>query len=106
MGIDFLAYGYAALVATGGVVGYAKAGSTASLGVGILFGAVLAYGAYQSSQNPSNYLVGLGASALLAGVMGNRYYHSGKFMPAGMIAAVSTAMVLRYVVRSFAIKQQ
>ncbi|ODM95728.1 Transmembrane protein [Orchesella cincta] len=106
MGIDFLAYGYAALVATGGVVGYAKAGSTASLGVGILFGAVLAYGAYQTSQNPSNYLVGLGASALLAGVMGNRFYHSGKFMPAGMIAAVSTAMVLRYVMRSFAIKQQ
>jgi len=27
MGIDFLAYGYAALVATGGVVGYAKAGN-------------------------------------------------------------------------------
>lgn len=81
-------------------------GSTASLGVGLLFGAVLAYGAYQTSQNPSNYLVGLGASALLAGVMGNRYYHSGKFMPAGLIAAVSTAMVLRYVVRSFAIKQQ
>lgn len=72
----------------------------------MLFGAVLAYGAYQTSQNPTNYLVGLGASALLAGVMGNRYYHSGKFMPAGLIAAVSTAMVLRYVVRSFAMKQQ
>lgn len=26
MGIDFLAYGYAALVATGGAIGYAKAG--------------------------------------------------------------------------------
>jgi len=76
------------------------------LGVGILFGAVLAYGAYQTSQNPSNYLVGLGASALLAGVMGTRFYHSGKFMPAGLIAAVSTAMVLRYVTRSFAVKQQ
>jgi len=72
----------------------------------MLFGAVIAYGAYQTSQNPNNYLVGLGASTVLAGIMGNRFYHSGKFMPAGLVAAVSAAMVLRYVARSFAVKQQ
>lgn len=81
-------------------------GSTASLGMGLLFGAVIAYGAYQTSQNPNNYLVGLGASAVLTGVMGNRFYHSGKFMPAGLVAAVSAVFVIRYISRSFAIKQQ
>lgn len=73
--------------------------------MGILFGAIIAYGAYQTSHNANNYLVGLGASAVLAGVMGNRFYHSGKFMPAGLVAIVSAAMVMRYVVRSFAVKQ-
>jgi len=106
MAIDYLAYGYASLVAAGGVMGYVKAGSTSSLGMGLLFGAVLAYGAYQTSQNSNNYFVGLGGSAILAGIMGNRFYHSGKFMPAGLVAAVSVGMVLRYLGRSFAVKQQ
>ncbi|ODM90771.1 Transmembrane protein [Orchesella cincta] len=56
------------------------------LGVGLLFGSILAFGAYQTSQDPSNYWVSLGASVILAGLMGTRYYHSGKFMPAGLIA--------------------
>lgn len=99
--VDYLAFGYAALVAAGGVVGYVKAGSAASLGMGLLFGSVIAYGAYQTSQNPNSYLVGLGASAILAGVMGNRFLHSGKFMPAGLVATMSALMVVRYVARSF-----
>ena len=81
-------------------------GSVASLGMGLLFGSVIAYGAYQTSQNPNNYMVGLGASAVLAGVMGNRFYNSGKFMPAGMVAALSLVMVLRYVTRSFTTAKQ
>jgi len=106
MGVDWFAYGYGALVATGGIIGYAKAGSTASLGMGLLFGAVIAYGAYQTSHNPNNYLIGLASSGILAGIMGNRFYHSGKFMPAGLVAAVSLVMVCRYALRSFAVKQQ
>jgi len=100
MPVDYLAFGYASLVAAGGIIGYLKAGSTASLGMGLIFASVLAYGAYQSSQNPDNYLVVLGASAILAGVMGNRFYNTGKFMPAGLVATMSVAMVLRYIVRS------
>lgn len=61
-------------------------GSIPSLGAGIFFGSVLGYGAYQISQNPNNYATLLGGSSVLAGLMGYRFYNSGKFMPAGMVA--------------------
>ena len=72
--------------------------------MGLLFGTAIAYGAYQTTQNPNNYLIGLGTSAVLTGVMGSRFMHSGKFMPAGLVATMSAAMVLRYVLRSFSAK--
>jgi len=53
MPADLLGYGYAAVVASGGVVGYMKAGSTMSLIMGLLFGGVSAVGAYQFSQDPT-----------------------------------------------------
>jgi uncharacterized membrane protein (UPF0136 family) len=63
-------------------------GSTVSLGMGLMFGGVLGYGAYQTTQDPNNYYISLGASAVLTGVMGNKFYKSGKFMPAGLVAAM------------------
>jgi len=98
--VDWISYSYAALVAAGGIMGYAKAGSTASLGMGLAFGAVLAFGAYKTSHNPNEYYLLLGTSAVLCGIMGNRFFHSGKFMPAGLVSAISLAMVLRLVARS------
>ncbi|XP_064101941.1 transmembrane protein 14C-like isoform X1 [Macrobrachium nipponense] len=95
MGIDFISYGYATAVAFGGVIGYVKAGSVPSLGAGLLFGSVLGYGAYQLSENPSNYYLTLGTSTVLGGMMGMRYLNSGKFMPPGLIALLSLAMVAR-----------
>jgi len=85
MPVDVLSFAYAATVAAGGIVGYAKAGSVASLGAGLLFGSLLCYGAYQTSQNPNNYLLLLGTSAALGGLMGYRFYNSRKFMPAGLV---------------------
>lgn len=67
------------------------AGSIPSLGAGLLFGSVLGFGAFQTSQNPNNYMVLLGGSSVLGGIMGARFYNSGKIMPAGMIT------VLRYI---------
>jgi uncharacterized membrane protein (UPF0136 family) len=61
------------------------AGSVASLGAGLLFGSLLCYGAYQTSQNPNNYLLLLGTSVALGGLMGYRFYNSRKFMPAGLV---------------------
>ncbi|XP_062425948.1 transmembrane protein 14C-like isoform X1 [Rhea pennata] len=95
MAVDWLGFGYAALVATGGLIGYAKAGSVPSLAAGLLFGSFAGLGAYQLSQNPNNVWISLITSGTLTAVMGMRFYNSGKFMPAGLIAGVSLLMVGR-----------
>ncbi|CAG2067061.1 unnamed protein product, partial [Timema podura] len=61
------------------------AGSIPSLGAGLLFGSLLGLGAYQTTQNPNNYYLLLGTSSILGGIMGARFYNSGKIMPAGLI---------------------
>lgn len=100
MPFDVISAGYAALVATGGLIGYAKAGSVPSLIAGLAFGGILGFGAYQTSVNPNNYFVTYGTSTALAGMMGWRFYNSGKFMPAGLVAALSLAMVARFSMRA------
>uniref|UniRef100_A0A6I8N0A9 Transmembrane protein 14C n=2 Tax=Ornithorhynchus anatinus TaxID=9258 RepID=A0A6I8N0A9_ORNAN len=95
MALDWVGFGYAALVASGGIIGYAKAGSVPSLAAGLFFGGLAGLGAYQLSQDPKNVWVSLAASGALAGVMGMRFYNSGKFMPAGLIAGASFLMVGR-----------
>ncbi|XP_040288964.1 transmembrane protein 14C [Bufo bufo] len=95
MGVEWFGFGYAALVATGGVVGYVKAGSVPSLAAGLLFGSLAGLGAYQMSQDSKNVLLSLFASGTLAGVMGYRFYNSGKIMPAGLIAGASLLMLGR-----------
>uniref|UniRef100_A0AAZ3Q6G4 Transmembrane protein 14C n=1 Tax=Oncorhynchus tshawytscha TaxID=74940 RepID=A0AAZ3Q6G4_ONCTS len=82
---DWAGYGYAALIASGGAMGYVKAG--------LLFGGLAGVGAYQISQDPKNIWVSLVTSGALAGVMGKRFYGSRKIMPAGMMAAASILMV-------------
>ncbi|PNF17034.1 Transmembrane protein 14C [Cryptotermes secundus] len=105
MPIDYLGFAYAATVAAGGIVGYARAGSIPSLGAGLLFGSILCYGAYQTSQNPNNYLLLLGTSAVLGGLMGYRFYNSRKFMPAGLVTILSVGMVLRIAAKNAGLLQ-
>uniref|UniRef100_A0A8D1CA45 Transmembrane protein 14C n=1 Tax=Sus scrofa TaxID=9823 RepID=A0A8D1CA45_PIG len=93
--LHWIGFGYAALVASGGIIGYAKAGSVPSLAAGLLFGGLAGLGAYQLSQDPRNIWVFLVTSGTLAGIMGMRFYHSGKFMPAGLIAGASLLMVAK-----------
>ncbi|KAM4689566.1 transmembrane protein 14C-like [Discoglossus pictus] len=95
MGVEWFGFGYAALVASGGIIGYAKAGSVPSLAAGLLFGSLAGLGAYQMSNDPKNVLLSMIASGTLAGVMGFRFYNSGKFMPAGLIAGASILMLGR-----------
>uniref|UniRef100_A0A8V0XZ32 Transmembrane protein 14C n=1 Tax=Gallus gallus TaxID=9031 RepID=A0A8V0XZ32_CHICK len=59
MAVDWIGFGYAALVTSGGFIGYAKAGSVPSLVAGLLFGSLAGLGAYQLSQNPSNVWISL-----------------------------------------------
>ena len=65
-----------------------SSGSVMSLGAGLLFGGALGYGAHQVSQDPQQYQVQLGTSAVLSGLMGYRFVSGGKFMPAGLIASI------------------
>lgn len=96
---DVIGYGYAAFVAVGGIIGFVKAGSTVSLIMGLAMGGMAAFGASLTSKNASNCLVIFGASAILLVVMGMRFMNSGKFMPAGLLSALSLFMVLRYGIR-------
>ncbi|XP_035452361.1 transmembrane protein 14C [Spodoptera frugiperda] len=97
MGVDILSFAYAATVAAGGIMGYAKAGSVPSLGAGLIFGSILGVGAYQLSQDPSNYTLMLGTTSTLGGLMGYRYYNSRKFMPAGLVFCMSVGMLAKIV---------
>ncbi|KAG5197341.1 hypothetical protein JEQ12_010795 [Ovis aries] len=83
------------LVASGGIIGYAKAGSVPSLAAGLLFGGLAGLGSYQLSQDPKNVWLFLVTSGTLAGIMGMRFYNSRKFMPAGLIAGASLLMVVK-----------
>ncbi|XP_013191776.1 transmembrane protein 14C [Amyelois transitella] len=100
MGVDILGFAYAATVAAGGIMGYAKAGSIPSLGAGLIFGSILGVGAYQLSQNPSNYALMLGTTTTLGGLMGYRFYNSRKFMPAGLVFVLSVGMLAKLLVKN------
>uniref|UniRef100_A0A8V0Y3L9 Transmembrane protein 14C n=1 Tax=Gallus gallus TaxID=9031 RepID=A0A8V0Y3L9_CHICK len=78
-----------------GRVHWLRQSSVPSLVAGLLFGSLAGLGAYQLSQNPSNVWISLITSGTLTAVMGTRFYNSGKFMPAGLIAGVSLLMVGR-----------
>ncbi|XP_003975402.1 transmembrane protein 14C-like [Takifugu rubripes] len=97
MAVDWVGFTYAVLVTSGGLLGYVKAGSVASLAAGLLFGLFAALGAYMMSQNPKNILLSLGTSGTLTVVMGLRFLSSGKFMPAGFMTIVSLLMLLKII---------
>ena len=49
---DLIAYTYSAAVMAGGVMGYVRKGSIVSGIMGLAFGSLAGYGAYQVSQDP------------------------------------------------------
>merc|ERR1739838_271175 len=92
---DLLGYGFAAVVVVGGLMGFRK-GSKQSLEAGLLAGGAIGFAADRVSKDPSNAYFGTGICGTLAGVMGWRYTKSKAFMPAGLVAGLSTAMAARY----------
>ena len=82
---------YAVLLAVGGIIGYTKAGSRPSLIAGLASAAALL--ALGLSTQSATLGMGLGAlvAILLAAFFGYRFLaKTRKFMPAGMLAVVST----------------
>uniref|UniRef100_K1PM54 Transmembrane protein 14C n=1 Tax=Magallana gigas TaxID=29159 RepID=K1PM54_MAGGI len=84
-GVDIVSLAYSVTVTAGGLMGYVRAGSIPSLVAGLAFGSLMGYGTYQTSNDPQNVNLSLVTSGLLAGVMGYRFFNSGKFMPAGLV---------------------
>nr|CDS26192.1 expressed conserved protein [Hymenolepis microstoma] len=91
--IDVAGAAFSFLVAGGGVYGYSKAKSIPSLVAGLTFGAILLIGSHKYSNGDPRIL--FGGSLSLAAIMGSRYVNTSKFMPAGMICILSTAMAVR-----------
>ena len=97
---------YGVIVSLGGLIGFFKKGSTMSLIMGLLFGGItvaLGWSAqnkyYANSSDRTEILIGLAVSAIMSLVMCQRWSKSGKFMPAGLVGALSVAMSLFYLYR-------
>ncbi|KAK0133689.1 Transmembrane protein 14C [Merluccius polli] len=95
MAVDWIGFGYAAVIAFGGFMGYKRKGSVMSLMAGLVFGGLSAYGALKISMDVQDTSLSLLSSAVLAVVMGMRFRNSGKLMPAGLMALLSFLMVVR-----------
>lgn len=108
---SYTAYTYAGLLALGGLMGYSK-GSVASLAGGAGSGLIVAgleYAAARGGGSP-DVLSALSAAQVLvasglAYTMGSRFANSGKFMPAGLVATMSAAMVLVFASRALQLRK-
>lgn len=91
--IYFIIFGLLTIV--GGVIGYVKAGSTASLIAGSVSGIALIVAAWLL---PGNLALGLAiaglVSILLAGRFIPAYMKTGQMMPAGLMSALSVIGVI------------
>ena len=81
-------------------MGYLKAGSVMSLGMGMLFGTLAGLGAYRSSVNKEQYALSLIVSLAMFARFAQSFYQTGKVMPAGVVMVFSLVMVLRYGART------
>ncbi|XP_029120923.1 protein FATTY ACID EXPORT 5-like isoform X2 [Elaeis guineensis] len=90
---------YGLLILVGGLVGYARRGSTASLAGGassgllLLLAGFVSLKAFEKRRNSYLALILETVCALvLTYVMGQRYLETSKIMPAGLVAALSVLM--------------
>ncbi|KAM7492697.1 hypothetical protein LguiA_035618 [Lonicera macranthoides] len=95
---------YGLVMICGGIIGYAKKGSTASLAGGLGTGLLLILAGYLSlnafHKRKNSYLALIletACAATLTWVMGQRYAQTSKIMPAGVIAGISVLMTLFYI---------
>jgi uncharacterized membrane protein (UPF0136 family) len=87
---------YALLLLIGGFIGFAKAGSRASLIAGIVSGLAALVAVYLTTQDPRLGLAtGAVVALLLAGFFGYRFLRkTRKFMPAGLLSVVSILVLV------------
>lgn len=91
--IYFIVFGLLTIV--GGIIGYVKAGSTASIIAGAISGIALLVAAFLLPGNPALGLIIAGVvSLLLAGRFIPNFMQTGKVMPAGLMAVLSAIGVV------------
>ncbi|XP_043690781.1 protein FATTY ACID EXPORT 5-like [Telopea speciosissima] len=95
---------YGLIMVAGGLIGYLKKGSTASLAGGLGTGSLLLLAGYVSLkafENRRNSYLALiletGCAFTVTFVMGQRYVQTSKIMPAGIVAAISALMAGFYI---------
>jgi len=95
--IYFIIFG--ALTIVGGVVGFLKAGSTASLIAGSISGVLLLIAAFLLPANQlAGLLVALIVSLLLTAYFVPKFLRTGKVMPAGLMSILSVIGVVLAVI--------
>jgi uncharacterized membrane protein (UPF0136 family) len=86
--IYFVVFGV--LTIAGGIVGYVKAGSVASIIAGSISGIILLVAAFVLPEHRAAGLaIGLVVSLLLAAQFIPKFFQTGKVMPAGIMAVLS-----------------
>ncbi|KAF3453480.1 hypothetical protein FNV43_RR03920 [Rhamnella rubrinervis] len=90
---------YGLILAVGGLFGYLKKGSTASLGGGVGTGLVLILAGYLSfkafERKKNSYVAWIletVCAVIVTWIMGQRYVQTSKIMPAGVVAVLSALM--------------
>ena len=87
------AFGFGALTIAGGIAGYLRKNSKASLGAGVLCGSFLiASGVMISGESQyGGHSLAAGTSALMTVGMGHRFFTTRKFSPAGLVSVLAAA---------------
>lgn len=95
--IYFIVFGV--LTIAGGIVGYVKAGSVASIVAGSISGVLLLIGAFALPEHRMpGLLIGLIVSLLLAAQFIPKFFRTGKVMPAGLMALLSVTGIIAAIV--------
>jgi uncharacterized membrane protein (UPF0136 family) len=95
--IYFIIFGL--LTIAGGVIGYVKAGSTASIIAGAISGIALIVAAFLLPGNAAVGLIIAGVvSVLLAGRFIPSFMHTGKVMPGGLMSVLSVIGIVMAIV--------
>jgi uncharacterized membrane protein (UPF0136 family) len=91
--IYFIVFGV--LTIAGGIVGYVKAGSVASIVAGSISGVLLLISAFMlPSYRVAGLIIALLVSLLLAAQFIPKFFRTGKVMPAGLMAVLSVLGII------------
>ncbi|KAK1440055.1 hypothetical protein QVD17_05880 [Tagetes erecta] len=94
---------YGMIVFCGGIIGFARKGSTTSLAGGVGTGLLLFLASYltlsafhKRKNSWFGFILETVCATALTWVMGQRYTETGKIMPAGLVAGISGLMTAFY----------